>query len=100
MSKGYIIENYQVTKHDDYIPPVVAINEILEKYNGKFLVATPNAEVLVGKPLEVIIVIEFKNQASAIAFYNSKEYEVYRTLYEETTQGWIIFSKEYQKNNQ
>jgi len=50
MKKGYLIENYSITNKQNYIPPVKTLNETLEKYKGKFLVATPKAEVLSGTP--------------------------------------------------
>ncbi|MEL6916184.1 MAG: DUF1330 domain-containing protein [Bacteroidota bacterium] len=95
MGKGYIIEHYKVTDQENYVPPVKAINEILEKYNGTFLVATPKAQTLHGKPLEVIVVIAFNSNQNALDFHHSKEYLKYRDLYERTTQGWVLFAPEY-----
>ena len=95
MKKGYLIENYSITDKKNYIPPVKTLNEVLEKYKGKFLVATPEAEVLSGKPREVTIVIQFESINSAKAFYESKEYMKFKKLYKETTEGWISLSKEY-----
>jgi len=97
MSKAYIIENYSVINKEEYIPPVKTINEALEKYNGKFLVVTPKSETLSGSPLEVVIVIEFDSIDNAKAFYQSEDYMEYKTLYENTTQGWVSLSPEYIK---
>lgn len=97
MNRGYLIENYAVTDKENYLPPVKAINGILEKFNGKFLVATPKSKTLHGNPLEVVIVIEFKSVEKAQEFYNSKDYEEYKRLYENTTQGWISLAPEYLK---
>ncbi len=97
MIKGYIIENYEVINKEDYTPPVKAINEILAKFRGKFIVATPKSETLIGTPSEVIIVMEFDSEDNAKAFYNSSDYNNYRKLHERTTEGWILFSPEYQK---
>jgi len=99
MSKGYIIENYDVINQKDYVPPVKGINEILEKFNGKFLVATPKSTTLNGTPLEVIVVIEFDSNENALDFYNSSEYDEYKKLYERTTKGWVLHSPEYKSNN-
>ncbi len=97
MVKGYIIENYEVRDKLKYIPPVKVINEILEKYQGKFLVATPKAETLHGKPLEVIVVLEFISKQKALDFYSSKDYASYKALYEQTTEGWVLSAEAYQK---
>lgn len=97
MKKGYIIENYQVINKKDYIPPVKVINQILEQFNGKFLVATPQPEKLQGEPLEVVIVLEFNTTDNARAFYSSEEYLAYKELYKQTTIGWIVLTEEYQK---
>lgn len=99
MGKGYLIENYEVINHQEYIPPVKAINEILEKFNGKFLVATPKATAFSGTPLEVIVVIEFDSDDNVLGFYHSSDYEVYKKLYERTTSGWVLHSSEYKRNN-
>ncbi|GAA3636000.1 DUF1330 domain-containing protein [Flavivirga jejuensis] len=97
MRKGYIIESYEIINKEDYIPPVKVINKILEKFYGKFIVATPKSETLKGTPLEVIIVMEFDSEDHAKAFYNSPDYSDYKKLHERTTEGWILFSPEYQK---
>lgn len=97
MDTGYLIENYRVTDKGNYIPPVKLINEVLEKFDGKFLVATPKSKILSGKPLEVVIVIEFNSVEKAQEFYNSKDYEKYKKLYEKTTQGWISLAPAYFK---
>lgn len=97
MNRGYLIENYTVTDNKNYIPPVKAINKILEKFNGKFLVATPKAKTLFGSPLEVVLVMEFKSVDNAYEFHTSKEYGNYKKLYENTTQCWICLAPEYIK---
>jgi len=95
MSKGYIIENYEITNQEDYIPPVKAINEVLKKFSGKFIVATPKHEILTGNPLKVLIVLEFETEGKAKEFYNSSDYSDYKKLHKKTTKGWITLSKEY-----
>ncbi len=97
MERGYLIENYKVTDKENYIPPVKIINEVLEKFNGKFLVATPKSKTLSGTPLEVVIVIEFSSVDDTELFYHSKAYEKYKRLYENTTQGWISLAPAYHK---
>jgi len=97
MSKGYIIENYKVINKQDYVPPVRAINEALEKFNGKFMVATPKSEILKGVPLEVIVVMEFDTKGNAKAFYQSEDYKEYKNLLDKTTYGWVSLSPEYIK---
>ena len=96
-SKGYIIENYEVINEQDYIPPVKVINEILEKFSGKFIVATPKPEILSGNPSRVIVVMEFETEDKAKEFYDAPDYSDYKKLHERTTKGWILYSKEYHK---
>lgn len=97
MKKGYLIENYSITDKQNYIPPVKTLNEGLEKYKGKFLVATPKAEILSGTPREVTIVIEFESVEKVKIFYKSKEYKEFKELYKNTTEGWISIAEEYHK---
>lgn len=98
MIKGYIIENYSIVDKENYVPPVKLINEILEKYNGKFLVATPKAEVVSGTPREVTLVLEFDSKERAKSFYYSEDYKDFKNLYDTTTEGWIVITDEYQGN--
>jgi len=59
----------------------------LEKFNVKFLVATPKSTTLSGTPLEVTVVIEFDSDENALSFYNSSDYKRHKKLYERTTSG-------------
>jgi uncharacterized protein (DUF1330 family) len=97
MNKAYIIENYSITDKQNYIPPVKIINEALEKHKGKFLIATPKAEVLSGKSREVTIVLEFNSVERAKNFYESEDYKQFKNLYKNTTEGWISLAEEYTK---
>lgn len=95
MKKGYIIENYSISDKHNYIPPVRIINDVLGKYNGKFLVATPKAEMLSGTSREVTIIIEFVTVEKAKQFYESDDYKEFKKLYKDTTEGWISLAEEY-----
>jgi len=94
--KGYIIENYKPIDQDMYVPPVKVIPDALAKYGGKFLVATPKAQTLIGDPLMVNIVLEFGSLEDAQNFYDSSEYAEYKKLFIASTEGWVVITEGYE----
>lgn len=58
--------------------------ELLEKAGGKYVIRAPGADVLegVGAPGSSVIVSEWPDRASALAFWNSAEYQSAKALRE------------------
>jgi len=80
MAKGYWIAQVDVTDPEGYKAYIAANGEPLRKYGAKFLVRGGTSECMEGKVRSRIIVIEFKDFATALACYRSGEYENARKL--------------------
>lgn len=94
--KGYIVSHYDVTDKELYEPPTRSAAAIIEKYGGKFVVASPKGERLDGNPGLVNIVIEFGSLDEARAFYDSTEYAPHKERRLAATKGWTVLMSEYQ----
>ena len=75
MPKGYWIVHIDVSNPDRYKDYVAANAEPLRKYGAKFLVRGGKFENPEGKVRSRNVVLEFKDYATALACYNSPEYQ-------------------------
>jgi uncharacterized protein (DUF1330 family) len=75
MAKGYWIAHVDVHNDEGYKPYTVANPAIFKKYGGRFLVRAGKFECPEGQARSRNVVIEFPDYASALACYNSPEYQ-------------------------
>ena len=75
MAKGYWIVHIDVANPEGYKAYVAANAEPLRKYGAKFLVRGGGYEIPEGKVRARNVVLEFKDYATALACYNSPEYQ-------------------------
>jgi uncharacterized protein (DUF1330 family) len=75
MPKGYWIGHIDVSNPDGYKEYVAANAAPLKKYGAKFLVRGGKFENPEGKSRSRNVVIEFKDYETALACYNSPEYQ-------------------------
>jgi uncharacterized protein (DUF1330 family) len=75
MAKGYWIAHVDVHNDEGYRPYTVANPAIFKKYGGRFLVRAGKYECPEGQARSRNVVIEFPDYASALACYNSPEYQ-------------------------
>lgn len=75
MAKGYWIGNVDVHDAEAYKAYVAANAVAFAKYGGKFLVRGGQNEVREGSYASRLVVIEFKDYATAKACYDSPEYQ-------------------------
>ncbi|MCH8183159.1 MAG: DUF1330 domain-containing protein [Proteobacteria bacterium] len=72
---AYVIGNITVTDPswvEKYVP---AVAKIVEKYGGKYIVNTPEVDVLEGGPApSVTVVLEFPTVEQAKKWYDSDDY--------------------------
>lgn len=75
MAKGYWIA--QVDVHDDegYKPYAAANPAIFKKFGGRFVVRSGKFECKEGSARPRNVVIEFPDYATAVACYNSPDYQ-------------------------
>ena len=75
MPKGYWIARVDVLNADGYRAYVAANAEAFRKYGGRFLVRAGAFETVEGQSRARNIVIEFPDYATALACYQSPEYQ-------------------------
>ena len=75
MAKGYWIGRVEVNNEEAYKPYAVANPAIFKKFGAKFVVRGGKYKGLEGQSRSRNVVIEFPDYASAVASYNSPEYQ-------------------------
>jgi uncharacterized protein (DUF1330 family) len=75
MPKGYWIGHVDVNDPEGYKGYMAANAEPLKKYGAKFLVRGGKFEAPEGRSSSRNVVIEFKDYETALACYNSPEYQ-------------------------
>ncbi len=89
MAKGYWVGNVKVENLAEYMKYVQANATAFEKFGGKFLVRAGQHELREGQMNDRIVVIEFKDYATAIACYDSPEYQAAMKLRIDHSSGSI-----------
>jgi uncharacterized protein (DUF1330 family) len=80
MAKGYWIVRVDVTDPDGYQVYVKANAEPFRKFGARFIVRGGQFEAPEGTPRARNIVLEFADYATAVACYQSAEYQAAKTL--------------------
>jgi len=75
MAKGYWIASVDVSNEEGYKPYAAANAAIFKKFGGRFIIRGGKSETVEGKARSRNVVIEFPDYASALACYNSPEYQ-------------------------
>jgi uncharacterized protein (DUF1330 family) len=75
MAKGYWIAHVTVKDPEGYKEYVAANAIAFKKYNARFLVRGGKNEIKAGSFKDRHVVIEFDSYATALACYNSPEYQ-------------------------
>ncbi len=75
MPKGYWIGRVDVHNEEGYKPYMANNPAIFKKFGGKFIVRGGRFEAPEGTPRSRNVVIEFPDYATALACYNSPEYQ-------------------------
>ena len=75
MPKGYWIGRVDVHDPEGYQPYTANNPAIFKKFGGKFIVRGGKFEAPEGTPRSRNVVIEFPDYATALACYNSPEYQ-------------------------
>ena len=80
MPKGYWIASVDVNDPDGYKAYVAANASAFRKYGAKFLVRGGRFELREGSSRSRNVVLEFKDYATALACYDSPEYQAATAL--------------------
>jgi uncharacterized protein (DUF1330 family) len=74
MAKGYWVAQVDVRDPDRYKPYVTALQDVLRKFGGRYVVRGGQSETVEGKARSRVIVIEFASYQAALDCYRSGEY--------------------------
>jgi uncharacterized protein (DUF1330 family) len=75
MAKGYWIGRVDVRSDEGYKPYAMGNQAIFKKYGGRYVVRAGKFECVEGDARSRNVVIEFPDYATALACYNSPEYQ-------------------------
>jgi uncharacterized protein (DUF1330 family) len=75
MAKGYWIAHVDVSNEEGYKPYAAANPGIFKKFGGRFVVRAGQYKCVEGATRERQVIIEFPDYATALACYNSPEYQ-------------------------
>jgi uncharacterized protein (DUF1330 family) len=75
MARGYWIGHVDVSNEEGYKPYAAANPAIFKKYGGRFIVRAGKYECKEGTTRARQVIIEFPDYATALACYNSPEYQ-------------------------
>jgi len=95
MAKGYWVARIDVHGPEGYKAYVAANGEVFRKYGAKFLVRAGQSETKEGTSRSRNVVIEFKDYATALACYNSPEYQKLIAVRAPHSQGDLIIIEGY-----
>jgi uncharacterized protein (DUF1330 family) len=80
MAKAYWVARVSVTNEEDYPEYLKAGAPVYEKYGAKFVVRGGRSENLEGLNRARNVIVEFKDYDTALAAYNSPEYQKAKAL--------------------
>lgn len=90
MSKAYWIARVSVRDEQAYPEYIAAAGAALRKFDAKFIVRGGPFTTLEGSARERNVVIEFKDRATALACYESAEYQNAKAIRQKYAEADII----------
>ena len=90
MPKGYWIAHMNIRDPEGYKQYIAANAAPLKKFGAKFLVRSGKSETIAGKAGLRHVVIEFDSYETALACYNSPEYQAAAKIRDTYATGEII----------
>ncbi len=90
MAKGYWVGMVDVTNPDEYAGYLDAARPAYEKYGAKFLVRGGKCEDPEGAGRARQVVVEFDSYETALACYNSPQYQAARKIRRDNSVGGVV----------
>jgi uncharacterized protein (DUF1330 family) len=95
MPKGYWVASIDVTDPEGYKLYMAEVINAFRRYGGRYLMRGGRSERVEGKGRSRIVVIEFKDYATALACHGSPEYAKARALRAGKAEADIIVTEGY-----
>jgi uncharacterized protein (DUF1330 family) len=93
--KGYVVTNFTINDRDTFKQYLSRVSDTVNKYEGKFLVRGPIANVIEGEPHKFLAVVEFPSIQIAETWFNSKEYQDIIDMRLASTEGWLVITNQF-----
>ena len=94
MSKGYIIAHPTLTNPEKFVSDYGSkVADVVEKYDGQFLVRGGNVSYREGDPADLNVVVEFPSLEKAMECINSPEYKAIEAGRKENMTGMFIVAR-------
>ena len=91
MPKGYIIAHPTLTNSEKFVSDYGSkVADVVENYDGKFLVRGSNVSYREGDPTDLNVVVEFPSLEKAMDCINSPEYKAIEAGRKENMTGMFI----------
>lgn len=95
MAKGYWIASIDIHNMDGYRAYITANAEVFHKYGARFLVRGGEFEAREGTSRSRNVVLEFKDYKTALACYNSPEYQALVAIRSPHSSGSLVIVEGY-----
>lgn len=95
MAKGYWIASIDIHDMDGYRAYIEANGAVFNKYGAKFLVRGGQFEAREGTSRSRNVVLEFRDYATALACYNSPEYQALVAIRSPHSAGNLVIIEGY-----
>lgn len=95
MAKGYWIASVDIHNMDGYRAYISANAEVFRKYGARFMVRGGQFETREGTSRARNVVLEFKDYATALACYNSPEYQALVAIRAPHSEGNLVIIEGY-----
>ena len=93
---AYVIVNYEISDPVQYQKYVMASVPLLQKHAVEVLVAEPHATVLEGEGQCVNVVLKFKSQEAAMAWYTDPDYQAAKKIrHSSCANSYMVIAKEF-----
>ena len=95
MAKGYWIGRVDVHNEEGYKPYIAANSAIFKKFGGRFVVRGGKFTAVEGQSRSRNVVIEFPDYDTALACYNSPEYQANIKVWQPHSKAELIVIEGY-----
>lgn len=92
MTKAYWIVRVSVQNADNYPAYLAAAKPVFDKFGAKFLVRGGQHEVMEGGARDRNVVVEFEDYATAVACYQSPDYQKAKRIRNANAQADFIIA--------
>ena len=92
---AYVLVEVTVTDGEKMAPYMQQVDQTVTNHGGKYLLRTPDAEVIEGTigqhPIKVVL--EFPDMAAAKTWYDSPEYQAILAYRTDNSEGNMLFAE-------